>query len=226
MIQRLAPRRSEAGVVGVNLTVTIAFALYAVIMLSWTTLSAKQIDDRVRVILGEVGPGTNVAGLDRLVILDEVGATAEGILAAARPLENQVGQIVNIVGSIDRTVSAINGNANEINTTVKSINSSLSAALPVVRTINGDGSDSNLTGGVDFINRQAAAAAPVVGGISDDLGRVFGLVGPGGNTAEAHSGTGIHAHVNSIDCSVVVNLAGLSAILGGVLGASSGCNAL
>ncbi|MCA1684075.1 MAG: hypothetical protein LC708_02980, partial [Actinobacteria bacterium] len=41
-----ARRAGEAGIVGVNLVLVIAFALYAVIMLSRTTLAAKQIDDR------------------------------------------------------------------------------------------------------------------------------------------------------------------------------------
>jgi hypothetical protein len=219
-LSRIMRPRSERGIVGINLVVVIAFALYAVIMLSRTTLAAKQIDDRVRVIVGEIGPGSNVSRLDETAILDTVGATAEAIDRAAANLSAQAGEILDIVRSIDNTVSGINGNANEINATVRSINASLAAALPVVQTIHGDGSDNNLTGGVDLINRQAAAAAPVVAGISDDLGRVFGLVGQGDGPGGGHSGNNIHAHVNSIDCAFVISLTSLLP-LGGV---NPGCN--
>src|SRR5215471_18104308 len=135
-------RRDSKGVVGLNLVLVIAFALYAVIMLSRTTLAAKQIDDRVRVIVTEVGPGSNVSRLDETQKLNTIGATAEEILKAAQPLSGQAQTILDTAKSIDNTVSAINANANEINVTVKSINSTLSGVLASVQTIHGDGSDS------------------------------------------------------------------------------------
>ena len=148
----LTRRRGERGVVGVNLVLVIAFALYAVIMLSRTTLAAKQIDDRVRVIVTEVGPGSNVSRLDETQKLNTIGKTAEDILAAARPLSGQAQTIINTAKSIDNTVSAINANANEINGTVKSINSTAAALLPVVQQIHGDDSLDPRTGGVSAIN--------------------------------------------------------------------------
>src|SRR5438105_327206 len=170
-------RRDVRGIVGANLVLVIAFALYAVIMLSWVTLSAKQIDDHVKVIVTEVGPGSNVSRLDETQKLNTIGKTAEDILAAAKPLSGQAGQILQVAGSIDNTVSAINANANEINATVHSINNTAASLLPVVQTIHGDGSDSNVTGGVDLINRQA---------------------GPGGNISvsdgkTSYSGPGAHS---------------------------------
>ena len=218
-------RASEAGIVGVNLVLVIAFALYAVIMLSRTTLAAKQIDDRVRVIVTEVGPGSNVSRLDETQKLNTIGQTAEDILVAAKNLSGQAQTIIETAKSIDNTVSAILANANEINSTVRSINATASALLPTVRTIHGDGSDDNITGGVDLINRQAGPAGVISGtidiqtaaglttfgknpalnansvpGIRGDLNAVLGEVGVGGPSG--HGGDTIHRHTNSINCAV------------------------
>jgi len=161
----------ERGVVGFNLAVTIAFALYAVIQLSRVVLAATQIDDRVKVIITEVGPGSNVSRLDETQKLNETGKTAEDILAAAQPLSGQAQQIIDTAKSIDGTVSKINTNAAEINGTVKSINGTVSALLPVVQNINGDNTFSAQRGGVAAINMRAQAALPIVGGIQSDLSR-------------------------------------------------------
>jgi methyl-accepting chemotaxis protein len=171
-LSRLVNRpRDEKGIVGFNLALTIAFALFAVIELSRVVLAATQIDDRVKVIITEVGPGSNVSRLDETQKLNQTGQMAEDILAAAQPLSGQAQQIIDTAKSIDGTVSQINTNAGEINGTVKSINSTVSALLPVVRNIHGDDSMSATTGGVAAINKRAAAATPVVGGIQTDLSR-------------------------------------------------------
>jgi hypothetical protein len=78
-------REDESGIVGFNLAVVIAFALYAVIQLSRVVLAGSQIDDRVKVIITEIGPGSNVSRLDETQKLNETGRMAEDILAAARP---------------------------------------------------------------------------------------------------------------------------------------------
>jgi methyl-accepting chemotaxis protein len=161
----------ERGIVGFNLALTIAFALFAVIELSRVVLAATQIDDRVKVIVTEVGPGSNVSRLDETQKLNETGRMAEDILAAAQPLSGQAQQIIDTAKSIDGTVTKINTNAGEINGTVKSINSTVSALLPVVRNIHGDDTMSARTGGVAAINKRAAAATPVVAGIQSDLSR-------------------------------------------------------
>jgi hypothetical protein len=229
--ERRGWRRGDRGVVGVNLVLVIAFALYAVIMLSRTTLAAKQIDDRVRVIVTEVGPGSNVSRLDETQKLNTIGRTAEDILTAARPLSGQAQTILDTARSIDNTVSGIQGNANEINATVKSINSTAASLLPVVQEINGDGSLDPLTGGVSAINMRADIAKPVVAGISDDLGQVLGQVGFG--DVGGHTGGNIHTHVNSINCALTSPSGGLvgtvgsllNLVLGTVTGAPPGCNA-
>ena len=163
--------RSERGIVGFNLALTIAFALFAVIELSRVVLAATQIDDRVKVIITEVGPGSNVSRLDETQKLNETGRMAEEILAAAQPLSGQAQQIIDAARSIDNTVTQINTNAGEINQSVRSINATAGALLPVVRNINGDNSFSATAGGVAAINMRAQAALPVVGGIQSDLSR-------------------------------------------------------
>jgi hypothetical protein len=164
-------RSGERGVVGVNLALTIAFALFAVIELSRVVLAAGQIDDRVKVIVGEIGPGSNVARLDETQKLNETGRMAEDILAAAQPLSGQAQQIIDTAKSIDGTVSGILANAAEINTTVKGINVTVSAMVPVVRNIDGDRSFSARTGGVEAIDQRLVLLLPVVGGIQSDLSR-------------------------------------------------------
>ena len=164
-------REDESGIVGFNLAVVIAFALYAVIQLSRVVLAGSQIDDRVKVIITEVGPGSNVARLDETQKLNETGRMAEEILAAAQPLSGQAQEIIDTAKSIDGTVSQILQNATEINQTVVGINNTTRALLPVVQTIHGDDSMSPQTGGVAAINKRAAAAAPVVAGIQTDLSR-------------------------------------------------------
>jgi hypothetical protein len=161
----------ERGVVGVNLALTIAFALFAVIELSRVVIAAGQIDDRVKVINTEIGPGSNVARLDETRKLDETGRMAEEILAAAQPLSGQAQQIIDTAKSIDATVSRINQNAGEINATVRSINATVSALLPVVRNIHGDRTINAQTGGVGAINLRAPLVLAAVGGIQSDLSK-------------------------------------------------------
>ena len=164
-------RRDDAGIVGLNLALVIAFALYAVIQLSRVVLAGSQIDDRVKVIITEVGPGSNVSRLDETQKLNETGRMAEEILVAAQNLSARAGTIIEEATSIDSTVSGILTNATEINGTVRSIDSITKQLQPVVQTIHGDDSINVRTGGVAAINKRAQTAIPVVNGIQTDLSR-------------------------------------------------------
>jgi len=168
----------DRGVVGVNLALVIAFALFAVIQLSRVTLAAHQIDERVKVITAEVGPGSNVSRLDETQKLNDIGRKAEEILAAAQNLSGQATEITNHARSIDGTVSQILSNAAEINGSARNINSTASALQPVVRNIHGDESLNPLTGGVAAINKRADRALNPdnVPGIRGDLAAVNSLV--------------------------------------------------
>lgn len=183
--------REEHGVVAANLAITIAFALFAVIMLTRTLLAANSIDERVEVIVGEVVPINR--DLDMVVALDETARMAEEILAAAQPLTGQAGQIVDITASIDSTGSSILDNATSINGIVGSINGNVSGILgsvvpindngrginaklselnPVVDSINGDGPASGVSG----INARADVVIDLATRIDNDLTNVDNLV--------------------------------------------------
>lgn len=191
--------RGEAGIVGANLVIVLAFALYAVIQLSRVTLAAQQIDDRVEVIIGEVGPIN--ADLDDVAKLDETNRIAADILTAARPLSAQADQVLAATKSIDNTGTSLINVTGEINGSVKSIRGNLGSLQPVVRDINN---------GVAAINGRADVIIRNVQGIRADLGNVFAQVGAPGST-----GT-IVGHARSINCNQAVN--------GGVLGTgTAGC---
>jgi methyl-accepting chemotaxis protein len=171
--------RAEHGVVGANLVIVIAFALFAVIQLTRTLLAASQIDDRVKVIVGEVAPIDTE--LDEVAKLDETARMAEEILAAAQPLTGQAGQIVDLTATIDQsatsilnTVGPINSNVNNIlgnvgpiNSSAKQINGDLSEILPEVREIDV---------GVAEINRRASVVIDQTIPIQGDLANISRLV--------------------------------------------------
>jgi hypothetical protein len=163
MLTRARPMpHGQRGVVGINVALVVAFALFAVTELTRVVIAASQIDDRVKVIATEVGPGSNVSRLDETQKLTETGRLAEAILAAAQPLSASAQETVEAARSIDATAGDISVNAGEINGTVRDIDGTAKALLPVVQSIDG---------GVEGINRRVQAALPVVGGIQSDLGR-------------------------------------------------------
>ena len=168
-------RRNESGIVAVNLVLVIAFALYAVIQLSRTTLAVKQIKNRVQTITTEVGPGSNVSRLDETAILNTVADRAEQILAAARPLTGQANDVLVAAQSIDNTVSSIQGTAGDINGVVKDINGRLRALAPVVDQIRGRPGTIDNPGpgtGTTGINIRVDNALRNVQGIGADLAQV------------------------------------------------------
>ena len=190
----MRPARGEAGVVGANLAITLAFALFAVIQLTRTTVAAQQIDDRVDTITSDVGSIDE--DLVNVPKLDETNRIAKEIREAAANLSAQAGEILTTAQSIDGTVSGILGNAGSINGTVKGIRGNLANLLPVVRSIND---------GVATINGQADQAIELVRGIKIDLDNVLANVGGGGTAG--HNGPGgktISGHANSIDCSIAI----------------------
>ena len=189
-------RRDEKGIVAVNLALTIAFALFAVIELSRVALAAKQIKQRVKTITTEVGPGSNVSRLDEVAILDSVAARADQILAAAKPLSGQANDILVAARSIDATGSNILDNAQQINGSARSINGTFQSLAPVVNNIRGtpgniDAPAPFQSGGVNAINVRVDNVLRSVGGIRADL-----------NATNANVSS-INAHAADIATSVV-----------------------
>lgn len=188
-----AQARDENGVVAINLVLVLAFALFAVIMLTNTTVKATQIDDRVKKIRGEVGQvDTELTNVPQL---DQTAVTAGEIDVATKNLDRQAGEIVVAAQSIDRTVSSILSNATSINGTVGSINSTLGSIQGVVRSIDGGGLGSRA--GAAGINTRLNNIRGSVRGIEGDTSDVVTEVGTGhlGGTPLS-----IHGHANSISC--------------------------
>ncbi|MDQ4132304.1 MAG: hypothetical protein M3179_03665 [Actinomycetota bacterium] len=181
----------EAGIVGANLVIVLAFALYAVIQLSRTTLAANQIRDRVDVIESTVEPIQD--DLTNVPKLDDTDRVANEILAAVQGLNDQAQVVVATARSIDGTVTSIRSNAESINSSVRSIKGTSGTLTPVVRSIND---------GAATINRQADRGIELVRAIQGDTANVLNQVGgpgPGGHSSAG--GKGIHGHANSINCS-------------------------
>ncbi len=196
MLSQASTRRArgEAGIVGANLAIVLAFALFAVIQLTRTTIAAEQIDDRVDIIVGEVNPINEE--LNNVPLLDETDRMAAEILRAAQPLSNQAGEIITSARNIDGTVSNIVSNAASINSSVGSINGILGSLQPTVRSIND---------GVAGINGRADRVIALVRAIQGDTSNVLSQVG--GPTPAGHGapgGSSIHGHANSIDCRLTV----------------------
>ncbi len=172
--------RDQRGVVGFNVVLVVAFALFAVTELTRVVVAATQIDDRVKVIVTEVGPGSNVSRLDETQKLNETGRLAENILDASRNLSDRAGRVAETARRIDATAGSIDANADGINRSVRDIDATTQALVPVVRSINGAGGTGGpALGGVEGINRRVQAALPVVGGIQTDLSRshILGTLG-------------------------------------------------
>ena len=181
--------RGEDGVVALNLVLVLGFALFAVVQLSRTALATEQINERVKRIVGQVGPINQ--NLDSVPKLDQTDVLAKQILASSTPLSAEAGDIIDAAKSIDGTVSSIQSKAGSINGTVKGINGTFTALSPVVRSIND---------GVSAINGRVDKVMAAVQGIRADLNNVLAEVG----TLKGSS-KGILGHANSIDCSTAVS---------------------
>lgn len=198
-------RGDERGIVGANLAITIAFALFAVIELTRTLIAADSIDDRVDVIVGEVTPINT--DLNEVAKLDETTRMAEEILAAAQPLSGQAGRIVDITASIDETGSSILGVAGSINGIVKDINGNVNNIL---------GNASSINGLAGSINGELSALLPVTQsidqGVADINGRADVVIG---ETTEIDNDlTNVDNLVNSIETSAQ-SICNSPAIMGG-----------
>lgn len=169
MLSGLTPRRGEDGIVGVNLVLVIAFALFAVIVLTRTLLAAQNINHNVAVAIHPEVGGIN-SNLNTLPVLDQVNSTAAQILTAAKPLSGQAGQIVDATQSIMGTVHSINGVAKSINADVRSIGSDVSTVGASVGSISA--AVGSISGNVGGIASEVGSIHSNVGSISGDAGSI------------------------------------------------------
>lgn len=160
----------------VMLVVVVAWALFAVTMLTGTLLTAQQIDNRVGVINDEVGPIDE--DLDSVVLAVETGRIAVEIEKSAKPLTGQFTQIVQIGDGIEASAVSINERTKAINTNAKSINSVVTS-----------------------INSTVGEIGSNVGQIGASIGSVNSAVGEINSSVDGISGSfvGILGETRSID---------------------------
>ncbi|HEX2029595.1 MAG TPA: hypothetical protein VHF25_16550 [Nitriliruptorales bacterium] len=210
-------RTDESGLAAIVLVIVIAWALAAVLMLTGTLLSAREIDDRVVAITGEVSEIDQ--DLDAIMLTEETNRIAGGILAAAQPLDVRLSEVIEAARGIDGNVSsilqnatAINATAKDINSTVQSIRGNAASINDSVKSIGGtvDSIHGNLGAilstvrsidkGVEGINQRADTIIQRVRGIESDTSNILAHVGVEHGTATRT----IHGHANSINCNPAV----------------------
>jgi prophage DNA circulation protein len=193
------PRFSdEAGLAGKILVGVIAWALGAVLLLTNTLVAAQQIDTRVDRITHTVGPIDH--DLDSVELAARTNAVAEQILAAAKPLSGQAGQIVDATTSIDASAKSINNDVGQIGDSVQGIDGSARSINTNVLDINKTVKDINgtaktISGTVNGIDRNVSSINGSVHGISASLAAVLDVARQirGDHAATGPTGIGIAA---------------------------------
>lgn len=118
----------------VMLVVIVAWALTAVALLTGTLLTANRIDTRVEVVNSVVKPIDQ--DLDSVRLAVETGRIAGEINQAAKPLDDQLGQVVKLGDGIEASAVSIAERAKQINGTVKAINSTATSINSTAGEIN------------------------------------------------------------------------------------------
>jgi hypothetical protein len=159
---------------GLMLVIVIFWALAAVLMLTGTLINAREIEDTVEVINGEVSSTDGIdKDLDSVKELVQTRRTVVGIREAADPLTGQADQIISAAGAINRNAKSILGTAGSINSTADSINST-------VRSINS--SVNSIGSSVVSINQRVNSIGSSVTSINGLARSIFGAVGAQGAT--------------------------------------------
>lgn len=197
-------RRDEAGIVGTNLVLVIALALFAVIVLSRTAISAAGINHSVRLIIQPAVTGIN-QNLKSVPLLNTTNSVAKQIEAAAAPLSAEAGQVVSSTQSIDGKAASIQSDVLSINSSVHHIAGTVNSIASSVGTIHGSvtgpiasdvasvGADvSSINSTVHSIGGTFVALAPVVSDIQSGQDTLGGVV------AINHRADAVIGLVNSI----------------------------
>lgn len=209
-------RRDERGIVGTNLVLVIAFALFAVIVLSRTAISAAAINHSVKLIITPAVTGIN-QNLKSVPLLNTTNSVAKQIDTAAAHLSSEAGQVVSSTQSIDgkassiqSSVLSINSSVHHISATVNSIASSVgtinsSVTGPIASDVSSVGADvSSINSTVHGIGGTFVALAPVVSDIQSGQDTAGGVVAIN-HRADTVIGlvNSIHADTSTIRATVV-----------------------
>jgi len=171
---------------GLLLVIVIFWALAAVLMLTGTLINAREIQDTVEVINGEVSSTDGIdKDLDSVKELVKTRKTVASIRDAADPLTGQADQIISTAGAINRNAKSILGTAGSINTTAKSINSTV---VSINQSVNSIGAS------VVQINQRVNSIGASVSSINTLARSIATAVGPPGAT----DATSIKASVTRI----------------------------
>ena len=197
----------ETGMAEMILVGVIAWALAAVVMLTGTLVSAKEIDTKVAFIRSQVSPIDH--NLDSVKLAATTNQIATDILTAAKPLSGQLGEVTDstksiiseassidqtagqintTVNSISATAGEINGSALAINGTVHGIGNNFGGILDTVRQIRGDHKVEGLGGGLAGAARRVDVLISLVTGIKGDTGNILGKVGTIESSAKSIDG--------------------------------------
>lgn len=194
---------------GLMLVIVIFWALAAVLMLTGTLINAREIDETVEVINGEVSSTDGIdKDLDSVKELVQTRRTVVRIRDAAEPLTGQADQIISAATSIDRSVKSILGTAGEINTTAKTINESVTSIGSSVDSIGSS---------VVQIHSRVGSIGSAVSSINGSVRSIFTAVGPPGatdSTSIKASVTRILRELRAVSGEVVTIDRGVAAING------------
>jgi methyl-accepting chemotaxis protein len=116
------------------LIVVLIVLVIAVVLLQRTASTATAINKKASVI-SKTGVGIN-DNTDSILQLTHTNALASSILNSAKPLQNDLSQIVGLGNSINSLATTINGSATTINGTATSINNSAGAINATATGIN------------------------------------------------------------------------------------------
>ena len=171
---------------GLVLVIVIFWALAAVLMLTGTLINAREIEDTVEVINGEVAATDGIdKDLDNVRELVRTRKTVADIRDAADPLTGQADQVISAAGAINRSAKSILGTAGSINSTATSING----------TVNEINSSVNQIGAsVVSINAQVNSIGASVSSINNLANSIAAAVG----SADSTDDTSINASVTRI----------------------------
>lgn len=180
----------------IALVVVIAWALFAVLMLTGTLISTSQIQNRVNAI-NVIYPRVN-QNLKSVPLALETARISGQIADAAKPVSPQLADVVkdvqgiqtsvtsvlNLVGPINKAVLTINDSVKSINASVVPIGTALTSIDGKVQSINSSVHGINnsfdgildhvhsINGRVEGINDRAERIRGIADDIKDDTGRL------------------------------------------------------
>lgn len=175
-----------SSVQGLSLVIVVGWALFAVVMLTGTTVAANQIDRRVDRIVNEVTAIDR--DLDAVATTQSVNERASAILAAATPLTGELDDVITATAGIDDSAASIEDTVGSIRATAGGINERVGRIL--ANFVELDPVVSSIADGIEGINVRADRVIDLAGRILGDTSNVLSAVGD------------VDGHANSIDCAV------------------------